>query len=539
MAARKGGDGNERHAAAPLPGVHLDGGGGVDDGAAAAAAAAPQPQPQLPAVISLLDLPDAALILILAAAEDPVPLSCTCWHLANLARSHAFALAFATSGGGGARAGGRGTAGRYWRPPVYRLLTFRPLRGAPPEELAVLALRVAADAAELASGSGSGAAGGAAGGAAAGASASARRLEAARAAQRAGAAPLAVLRALCPFADALLVPYLAMGGHDDLLVEAVRAIWAAQPRRGRGQAPPKMAGLAIDDEVEGGSGSGSGSGEHEDPNDAAGETSDSSTDSDDDADDDARAPPDMPLFCAACPRLGRLDALRLALRAALRGRNWGAAEGLMCMRRGGAYSRGNGAPCGPLQDRLRWLRVPRRAPPASRARGLAGVDEAAALAGAPAQLLYGFSFALFSLAPDAGRRAFILAAAAAGGGSADALAEAEGVTEAFELPGGVRAQLPMALCLAGRAGHFRAVRRLTRSEEVSSRPLELAAQDAARHGWPARALAPVLAAIVVRYREDAARMLALPMETAVERGHRAVADAIWEALVQGRPEPER
>lgn len=53
------------------------------------------------------------------------------------------------------------------------------------------------------------------------------------------------------------------------------------------------------------------------------------------------------------------------------------------------------------------------------------------------------------------------------------------------------------------------------------------------------ALQPVLDCIVKRYREDALRMLALPMDSAVARGRTAVAAVIWEALVQGRPEPER
>lgn len=68
---------------------------------------------------------------------------------------------------------------------------------------------------------------------------------------------------------------------------------------------------------------------------------------------------------------------------------------------------------------------------------------------------------------------------------------------------------------------------------------QIATQDAASQGWPVEALQPVLDCIVKRYREDALRMLALPMDSAVARGRTAVAAVIWEALVQGRPEPER
>jgi hypothetical protein len=34
-------------------------------------------------------------------------------------------------------------------------------------------------------------------------------------------------------------------------------------------------------------------------------------------------------------------------------------------------------------------------------------------------------------------------------------------------------------------------------------------------------------------------MLAEPVEAALAEGHAGVADVLWEALVQGRPEPER
>jgi hypothetical protein len=70
-------------------------------------------------------------------------------------------------------------------------------------------------------------------------------------------------------------------------------------------------------------------------------------------------------------------------------------------------------------------------------------------------------------------------------------------------------------------------------------PPQIAALDGASRGWPAATLRPVAAAVASRYREDATRMLAGPMERAVAYGHSEAGDIIWEALVQGPPEPER
>jgi len=66
---------------------------------------------------------------------------------------------------------------------------------------------------------------------------------------------------------------------------------------------------------------------------------------------------------------------------------------------------------------------------------------------------------------------------------------------------------------------------------------QIAAYDAAEHGWPVPALQVILDEIVATYREDT--NLAGSMEEALHAGHHDVATAIWEAIIQGRTEPER
>lgn len=81
---------------------------------------------------------------------------------------------------------------------------------------------------------------------------------------------------------------------------------------------------------------------------------------------------------------------------------------------------------------------------------------------------------------------------------------------------------------------------LARANLVTPRgPSQMAAHDAAVHDWPAAAVRLVTSAVVVRYREEATHMLAEPMATALAFKHSNVADVIWEALIQGRPEPQR
>jgi hypothetical protein len=428
---------------------------GVD----AYAPGSPLPQASSPPVGDappLLVLPDAALLDILAHLADPLALALTCRHLAGLLHSRGLQMAWLCR---------HGVAAQPWRAPAGRILTFAPLRGAPPRELAALMLQYVE------------AAGGGDGGCH-------NTLKAAAAAQRAGQvgcpraqgfrlhapaedplqlwepgvikaptagplsapmqAPLVVMRLLCPHAEILLLPYLAAGGHDALAAEAALELAAAD-------------GGPLSSAESGSSSAGSADG-------------------------------DWAPLSAAHPQLGEANVLRLALHAALRRQRWGAAEALLRARlglpplhdsRGAAINGGpgsssssggsGGAPnllSDQLEQRLGLEAAAQRAATSAAgvSLGLRGLDEAAARASCPPPLLR----RLIALsAPDTGR-AYLLPAAA-GGGSAEAVAE----VLACLGPSDVRCQLPQALCQAGRGGHVSVVRLLLANEQLSSRPLEV------------------------------------------------------------------
>jgi len=117
---------------------------------------------------TLLALPDAALIEVLAHLRNPLPLAHTCKTLLQLStESRALHSLWLHRFGAGEQP---------WRPAVARLLTFRPLRGAPARELVALLLQ------HLEASEGQG-------------QAQAEALDAARAAQRAG--QVSLLGLLC------------------------------------------------------------------------------------------------------------------------------------------------------------------------------------------------------------------------------------------------------------------------------------------------------------------------------------------------------
>ncbi|KIY98277.1 hypothetical protein MNEG_9684 [Monoraphidium neglectum] len=306
--------------------------------------------------------------------------------------------------------------------------------------------------------------------------------------------PLRLLRLLCPSPHVLLLPYLALGGHDQLLQEAAEQLWRADGQIGSGCG-------------NGGSCSG-------------GNVCDGWE----------------PYAAQSSPQLGRADVIRLAAQAALRSSRGDAAAKLLLLR---AAPRGD--PCtadarGPGAESA-------AADGAAAAAALAGMDELAAHCGCDGSVVSALHrLVRDGLAPQDAAAvdppafgAFLLPAAAMGGNISAVEAAAGQLLDELA----ATRQLPAALCLAGRGGHVGAVEALLRDPRISSRPLEIAALDGASRGWPAATLRPVAAAVASRYREDATRMLAGPMERAVAYGHSEAGDIIWEALVQGPPEPER
>jgi hypothetical protein len=94
----------------------------------------------------LLDLPDEALINILGHLRDPLPLATACRHLSGLLRSRALHVSWLSR---------HGAAVAPRRPPAGRVLTFRPLRGAPARELAATLLRLHSAISQIDGGGGS------------------------------------------------------------------------------------------------------------------------------------------------------------------------------------------------------------------------------------------------------------------------------------------------------------------------------------------------------------------------------------------------
>ncbi|GBF94872.1 hypothetical protein Rsub_08115 [Raphidocelis subcapitata] len=467
-------------------------GGGASAGAGAAVAPAGA-APVAAARPVLLDLPDAALLSVMARLRDPLPLGSACRHLSALLRERALHAEWLAH---------HGAAAAPRRPAAARALTFPPLRGAPAREVAAVALALVE-----------------AGGGAP------EAVAAARAAARGGRGPLDMLRLLCPHSDVLLLPYIAAGGHDALLAEAMAQLWP--PPNGTGSGGAGGGGFSAGGRPSGGGRDGSSGGSG-----GSGAAA------------DGRFVPASPAHL----QLGEVDLPRLALHAALRARSWRAASALLRAERAAqaaaarealagelaGLSLGPGPGPGPGAAQAEAAAAAAAAEAAARRpSSFAGLDEAAARAGCGAQLLWELRAAAEEWREP--NRYFLLAAAA-GSGRPETLAAAAATAEA---PSMVRCQLPAALCEAGRRGHVACVEALLRNEHMSPRPLEIAAHDAAERGWPPAALRPVLAAVVARHREDAARMLAAPMEAAMARGRRGVAAAIWEALIQGRPEPER
>ncbi|KAF6263972.1 hypothetical protein COO60DRAFT_266104 [Scenedesmus sp. NREL 46B-D3] len=115
--------------------------------------------------------------------------------------------------------------------------------------------------------------------------------------------------------------------------------------------------------------------------------------------------------------------------------------------------------------------------------------------------------------------------AAAGSGNAQLLSEL-----LQNMPQGsgllVTQQLPAALQAAGRRGHVAALQVLLELQEMSARPLQLAAMHAAMHGWPAKALAALLQHMAARYRLELLLLLAKPLLLGLQAGNAAAAEAM-------------
>ncbi|KAI8463587.1 MAG: hypothetical protein J3K34DRAFT_526873 [Monoraphidium minutum] len=240
--------------------------------------------------------------------------------------------------------------------------------------------------------------------------------------------------------------------------------------------------------------------------------------------------------------LGHVDVLRLAAAAALRARHAGLATRLLQLLAGGGGSGGVEPAAAAAALQGPGGGVGGHEGGAAAARLPPGFDELAAHCGCDGGAVAGLYRMTHpvGVTPPGGEPGddgggFLLPGAAGSGRLGTVRAAAAAL-------GGGRAatrQLPAALCLAGRAGHVAVVEELLAHPQISSRPLEIAAHDAGARGWPAAALAPVASAVAGRYREDAARMLAGAVERAVGGGRPEVAAVLWDAMVQGRPEPER